>query len=90
MRQNNACLPSLVLDPGRAADMCRAWRYLGFGLFLLLALVCSGTLAALVSPSPCPRGWSDSPLHIAACSTWDEVWSLEKPGPRHIHPSTSV
>lgn len=34
MRQCNACLPSLVLNPGRAPDVSRAWRYLGFGWFL--------------------------------------------------------
>lgn len=46
MRQDNACLPSLVLNlnPGRAPDMSRTWRYLGFGWFFWFLWFCSGTL----------------------------------------------
>lgn len=47
---------------------------------LCACLVCvSGTLAGSLAPaslSPWVVGWNESPFHIAAYSTWDEVWSL--------------
>lgn len=91
MRQDNACLPSLVLDPPAGRPIClvpgATWGLAGSagssGLFW-----CLGNLAA--HSSPCLHGWSDSSVHIAACSTWDEVWSLERLAPPTPPTPTSV
>lgn len=64
------------------------WGLAGSSGFSCLVWSCSGTLErALVSVLPVATVGLGSLLHIAACSTWDEVWSLEVADPRS-HPPT--